>query len=152
MKRNRRKKKTVPHRMEAGHHFIQSSAILVELLQRPVQQGNQSSILTGRLFPHTQLNKNGWLQTLATHTHTKKNEPWPKSRGGQHWPVFATPPLTVGASGGPGTPPSPEGHQQKNNTCRQTDTHLIRRIRPTADRLHLVTVKDFKKKFMLLGC
>lgn len=135
--------------MEAGRHFTQSSAILVELLQRPVQQGNQSSVLTGRLVPHTQLSKNGWLQTLATHTHTKKNEPWPKWRGGQHCAVLATPPLTVGASGGPGTPPSPEGHQQKSNTCRQTDTQLMRRTRPTADGLQLLTFKDFKQKFML---
>lgn len=38
-----------PHHIIAGRQFEQDSAVLVELLQRPVQQGNQINTPTDRL-------------------------------------------------------------------------------------------------------
>ena len=51
----------VPHHIKAGRHFDQDSTILVELLQRPVQQRNQNNVITGRLVPHTKLSERFWL-------------------------------------------------------------------------------------------
>lgn len=59
---------TAPHHIEAKRHFDHDSVVLVELLQRPVQQRSQTSVITSvitGLVRHTQLSENFWLQTLT---------------------------------------------------------------------------------------
>lgn len=74
LKKKRIKINSVPDHIEAGRQFEQDSAVVVELLQRPVQQRLQAVVFTGSLVRHTQLSQNRWLQTLTvrTHTHTQK--------------------------------------------------------------------------------
>ena len=52
-----------PHHVVAGSQFEQHSAVLVDLLQRPVQQRNQISTTTGRLIWNTQLGEQALLRT-----------------------------------------------------------------------------------------